>query len=440
MSLSKNTSKSSPSSIFKQIRYTIQADGVQMIIGFITSILLVRYLGPEGNGVLTKLTYSGNLLLAFASFQFFRGVPFLYQQFGSTPVQKWMSIGITITLISGIFIIILDSSTFHFISWSHNYGFNILLITYVMLALGQKCLESLIQVRLAFNKLWPIQWIASLFKLVSVLLLINIFSSLNSKLRLFFGVSMALIGYIPLLTIAFVYFKPKIKVGIPHQVFLQKAISFARSMWGITLISILINNLPLWSIEHHLGTSALGIYGLALTLSGIPFTLSLGFKKVFLPIIIQRFAANPQICWQLLRIHNTALFIMSVLAAFAGYYLIPSIFGSNFINSATLFPILLVWTCSLGIFTIIQSFYEAENELNRPFYYKLITAVGLGINLFYLPNYFGLTIHSIIYAIWGVLLVILIINDLKKRYNQSILNILIMNAEDWRIFRSFLFK
>ena len=43
-----------------------------MILGFITSVILVRYLGPEGNGYLTKLTYGGNLILAIASFQFFR--------------------------------------------------------------------------------------------------------------------------------------------------------------------------------------------------------------------------------------------------------------------------------------------------------------------------------------------------------------------------------
>ena len=62
-----------------------------MILGFITSVILVRYLGPEGNGYLTKLTYGGNLILAITSFQFFRGIPYLYEQFGSKATSQWVS-------------------------------------------------------------------------------------------------------------------------------------------------------------------------------------------------------------------------------------------------------------------------------------------------------------------------------------------------------------
>ncbi|MCB0603218.1 MAG: oligosaccharide flippase family protein [Saprospiraceae bacterium] len=423
-------------SILHQIRYTIQADGVQMILGFITSIILVRYLGPEGNGILTKLTYAGNLLLAFASFQFFRGVPYLYQQYGGLQVKQWLTLGIISTFLLGSLIVLLDAWTFHLFSWEHELIFNLLMVVYLMLALGQKCLDVFVQVRTAFRKLWLFQWLAATIKLGVAILLMVSFSFLFNHHRIYAGLTVALIGYIPLLLFAYLYFKPGIKLGLPSRKFLRNGFGYSGRMWGITLVSIVINNIPLWYIERKFDTATLGIYGLALTLSGLPFTFTLAYKKAILPFLLSHFKTDAAGCYRLIRLHNSTLMVIGVLGALAGHFLLPLVYGREFTQSAPLLVILLVWTAAIGLSTILQTIHEAENKLGQPLIYELVIAAGITLSLLAASPWTDLNRTAMIFSSWGILLAFLFLNGVRKQFHCSFTDLFLLSRQDIRYYRS----
>ena len=410
-------------SVFSQIRYSLQTDGVQMILGFITSVILVRYLGPEGNGYLTKLTYGGNLILAIASFQFFRGIPYLYEQFGSKATSQWVSWGIIGTFLISALIIFLDRRSIGFFTIDKFPMLNSLLLIYVLLALGQKCLEAYIQVHQAFRKLWTFQWIANVGKLLITLFIAIALTALVGTWHFFAGISAYLSGYFILLLIAWFVIHPRPRLGSPGRAFAEQAFHYAGSIWAINLLSILMINLPIWFIESDLTQDHLGVYGLALTLSGIPFTFSLSIKKVLLPYTIRLKHAYDENCLKVIRIHNSLLLAICVLGGILGYYLLPLIYGSAFKESAVLLPLLLVWTYFIGVSTILNTIFEARNELKLILAIYLLITCSMLLSLYLFHN--GMTSITIIFSANGILMGMLnifhVVNHSRNKFSQLFL-------------------
>ncbi|MCB0685737.1 MAG: hypothetical protein KDC53_04410 [Saprospiraceae bacterium] len=421
---------SSLKSVFSQIRYSLQTDGVQMILGFITSIILVRYLGPEGNGYLTKLTYSGNLILAIASFQFFRGIPYLYEQFGSKATSQWVTWGIMGTILISILIILLDRRSIGFFTFDNFPMLNCLLFIYVLFALGQKCLETYVQVHQSFRKWWTFQWIGNMGKLLITLFIAIKLTALTVNWQFFAGISSYLSGYLILLLIAWFTIHPKLRLGKPGRLFAQQAFHYAGSMWAINLLSILMINLPIWLIESTLAQDNLGVYGLALTLSGIPFTFTLSIKKVLLPYTIRVKHAYDDNCLRVIRIHNSVLLSICVIGGISGFYLLPLMYGSAFKESAVLLPILLVWTYFIGVSTILNTLFEARNELNLILAIYLIITCSILLSLYLFHN--GLASIAIIFSANGILMSMLNIYHVVYHTPNKLSQLFLFHKSDYK--------
>jgi len=430
MSLFSNSTDPSSPSIFRQIRYTIQADGVQMIIGFVTSILLVRYLGPEGNGALTKLTYGGNLLVAIASFQFFRGVPYLAHQFDSRSVRQWVSLGILFTMLLAFIFLSIDYFFLHLFTWENSLILNSTILLYLLLNIGQKSLESYIQVKRAFDQYWYFQWVAALVKLILVAGMYFGLRSLSAPHRTLAGILFSLTGYFVLIFLAGLRFNLSLKFNLPSKEFITRAFQFAGYIWGITLLSLVLINMNIWYIENYLTQDELGVFGLAISLSGVPFAFTLAIKKALLPYLIE-YDRTPSHYLSIIRLHNFALLLICILTGIAGFYLIPLVYGKSFTSASWLLPILLVWTYSNGVFNLLLSLYEGRNRLKWPFNIMLIITLGFYITSYWLLPDKTISILAITYAFWGVLSMLLMLYGTKSFFKISLRELLKIRISDF---------
>lgn len=106
-----------------------------------------------------------------------------------------------------------------------------------------------------------------------------------------------------------------------------------------------------------------------------------------------------------------------------GYYLLPLIYGSAFKESAVLLPLLLVWTYFIGVSTILNTIFEARNELKLILAIYLLITCSMLLSLYLFHN--GMTSITIIFSANGILMGMLnifhVVNHSRNKLSQFFL-------------------
>lgn len=157
---------------------------------------------------------------------------------------------------------------------------------------------------------------------------------------------------------------------------------------GIGHLSNIINfinyKLAIWVLAFYLDEAKVGIYALAGGLTQMLSFISNPLSQVLLPFLSSEDKAQRLKTFiQFSRVHFTIIFLMAIFGIIIAPFLIPLLYGNDFIEAVILFEIMIfpvVLSCQTRIF---GSFLLSDNKVNINLY---ATIIGLFLTVF--SNYF----------------------------------------------------
>ncbi len=177
-------------------------------------------------------------------------------------------------------------------------------------------------------------------------------------------------------------------------------------------------------IKYYLGETAVGLYAAAVKLSEIWYFIPAIICSSLFPAIINAKKTGEIIYKSRLKKLFVFLFSISVIISIpitiASFWITKTLYGMEYVNSASILQIYIWSGVGLFIMTGVNKYFMAENYLKSIFYYNLLAVVtNIILNLILIPQ-IGLT-----GAAWATLvsysvgpIIILIKHKLSNKYEK----------------------
>ncbi|WP_273447207.1 oligosaccharide flippase family protein [Neolewinella agarilytica] len=404
-------------SLVKNLAQTFGSKMIAIVLSFITSVFLTRLLGPEGRGVFAYISTNVMLLTMLMGFSMTRTMAY-FAASGSTEKGKnlKLGVGVAITLLS----ILLFSFIIYLLYWQESKVVNYLIpedyqTTILLLFLvGSFAYQS---VNNYLTGVWQGSKQFSVYnytvineRVISVAVFgaiwfFGLFSE-NEIIQNVFLTLLAIYGIDLLIKIFFFLKLTASKIGFSFLTFykdpslIKSVLAFGSVGMAANVLNFANRRLDIWFIEYYQGMQELGYYALSARLSDILLVVLTPALQVLLPYFnTYSEEKGLELLSFCTRIGFWGALIAFIVLILLGPYVIPLLYGAEFINS--IFPFQLL--CVGLFFMFVRNIYTVYNvAINQQKINLWGNAIGLLLTIVFdfllIPDYgvIGACIASII--------------------------------------------
>lgn len=417
-----------------QIITSVGTKFVVLFGSFIMSIILARYLGPEGKGIIASIFVIPNLLISIADLGIRQATAYHVGKKIYHPNIVFTAI-FKVWLITSIFSM-LFAIVYYSTGSSELYGWNLLLIPIITIPfmLMNKYTEGMLlglQQVLTINKKRLVGFVANLLFLFLFVVLLKLHVFGAALITLFVGVT----------TLAFSFYMLSNSVRFSREKepkiiskLIKKGIVYAVALFILNLnykIDIIF-------LERLSNSVEVGIYSIGVNLSELIWQIPAAMGMVLFSK-----SANSKLdmdavdrATRLLRISWVPIIIITVLFWVFAPLFVPFVYGEEFIRSSEVIRLLLPGVLAMVLFKILNADLAGRGfPLFALKVYVIALIINIVANLILIPAYGanGAAIGSTIsYSVGAILFSIAYYRKSKIKYTDMF----ILNKSDLKLVKS----
>ena len=340
-------------------------DMIVLLVGLLGGVLMARFWGPEGRGILTMIALIATTLFTISNLGLAEGSTYFISRYPEQTREYFYSI----FFLAGILGIgFLGIAYLSFDYWYRAYQsypaelFLLILPSSLFMLWGQTIRFSLLGLRKIkeFNLLNILQSLANLIPIVIVALLLNRSLKWYCVLYLVCIILVMLIGLNQILRIT------GLKGRIQRLYFIP-VLSYGVRLYPAVLVPLIRGRLDYFLIGYFLAPADLGIYSIAVLLSENLLRIPAAMQMALFPrVSADRTDSKYALTARLLRVSNFVEFILVLVIIALGYPVIWILFGKSFLPAYIPLIILLFARIPEGMNKIISSFFAGNNQPGIP--------------------------------------------------------------------------
>jgi O-antigen/teichoic acid export membrane protein len=353
----------------KELIKNILYKGLNVFLSFGITIVMVRLLGTEGNGVYSLFITNAAIITLVVSFSFNSGLVYYSAKKNFAPATLINS-SFLILLIQTVIIIIAEiifNSAFKIslfsdihsaeISfWGCFYLFSVLLNGYVSaIFTGNKWFDILNLLTAASNFIFLLIFGYLLLQnhgnsMAYTIFVIKIFISLTALQSVVYLIVL-------LKKINFTFYADILKFQELRLIFMYAGVAFFSN-----LFQFLAYRMDYWFVNIYRSKSELGLYALASKLNQVLWLLPMTIAAVIIPFTVASSEEIGEKVKTILRLQFSGYILMTVLLCILAPFFIPFIFGTGFSDAVYPFIILLPGVIIFTLTTILAAYFAGINR------------------------------------------------------------------------------
>lgn len=345
--------------------------GVNVILSFAITIILVRLLGTEGNGIYSLLIANVTIISLVISFSLNSGLSYFIAkaQFPIVAIFNTLIIItvfqiVTVVVLEQIFIALFGVSFFLDTSFP---GLTVWGSLYVLAVLLNGYFSAMFSGKKWFDHINIITVFINIFSLIlfGVLYFKNptiTFDHTIWILKIFIGISLAQALLSTCIFLIKIKYRPSsqlLSLGQTKQIIAYAGIAFFSN-----LFQFMAYRMDYWFIDFYWNKEELGLYALASKLGQVMWLLPMTIAAVIVPFTVTDTHQAEGKIKSLIRILLNGYILLAILLVFISPVLIPWIFGENFIGSVQPFLILLPGIVFFLMTTILAAYFAGIRRLD----------------------------------------------------------------------------
>jgi O-antigen/teichoic acid export membrane protein len=352
------------------------------------SVIVARWLGPEGLGSLAVLNTTIVLALSIGSLGLTSSNTYLIARDRTTLAPVWAN-AIVFSLFMGTVVAfavlgIAKSNPTLF----GGVGADLILIAVLSIPF-QFVLSLGLNVLLAMDRIRQLNFLdamAPALALLNASLVLVLWRS-NLKLLVTFNTGATVVLSAGMLwTIGRLIIRQQDRASFrPDGSLFKHAIRYGTKFYIPLMAAILIFRLDLLIVNHFRGAAEAGVYAVASQVANLLTMLPGVIAMLLFPRVASAQDPRGEFAIQVTR-HVTFVMLIMCGAAAAGAFLLPLIYGARFADATIQLLILLPGVCLIGIESVlVQHFAGTGLPLAIPIFWLITLAVSLGSNLALVP-------------------------------------------------------
>ncbi len=379
----------------KELIKNILYKGLNVFLSFGITIVLVRLLGTEGNGVYSLFITNTAIITLVVSFGFNSGLVYYSAKRIFSPVTLINS-SFLILLIQVIVIIIAEiifTSAFsislfsdihsaEMSFWGCFYLFSVLLNGYVSaIFTGNKWFDILNLLTAASNFIFLLIFGYLLLQghgnsMAYTIFIIKIFISLTALQSVVYLIVL-------LKKINFNFYADVLKFKELRLIFMYAGLAFFSNFF-----QFLAYRMDYWFINIYRSKDELGLYALASKLNQVLWLLPMTIAAVIIPFTVASSEEIAEKVKTILRLQFSGYVVLAVLLLVVSPFFIPFIFGIDFIDAVYPFIILLPGVIIFTLTTILAAYFAGINrqDINLKISFFCFFTIFIG-DLILVPKY-----------------------------------------------------
>jgi O-antigen/teichoic acid export membrane protein len=360
-----------------------------MLVGTVgASVIVARWLGPEGLGSLAVLNTTIVLALAIGSLGLTSANTYFIAKDRRSLAPVWAN-AIVFSLCGGTVVALAVVGLAKFTPALFG-GVSSDLILIAALSIPFQFLLSLgLNVLLAMDRIRQLNFMDAMAPALALFNAIVVLLILRSTLKVLVSFNTAatvVLSVVMLWTIGRLVARQKARMPFrPSGELFKSALRYGLKFFIPLVAAILIFRFDLLFVNHFRGAAETGVYAVASQVANLLTMLPGVIAMLLFPRVAAYQDPRGEFAIQVTRHVSFVMLIMCVVAA-AGSFLLPLIYGARFADSTIQLLILLPGVCLIGIESVlVQHFAGTGLPLAIPVFWLITLAVSLGLNLALVP-------------------------------------------------------
>ncbi|MBF0608607.1 MAG: oligosaccharide flippase family protein [Magnetococcales bacterium] len=385
-SKTKETLKSLAGSSIATFATTVIRFGLRLV----KNAIFTRALGPADRGIFNLLTTIPDLIVSFGNIGFGTGCMYLISD-RKYDIRKIVGNMLVFTVVAGLIMVVIGYVLFHFEGILQGNTatvqtlspFAFLIIPFVLLqTFGEDML-------LGSNKIHFLNKIRTLFSFIPIVLL-AVFWFLTGKpllsALLAWSISVVVVS---VSTIIYVSRQHDYKYGLSG-VYFKEALSYGGRGFFSIFAGVLVKRVDYLFVSSMLGTEALGLYGVSVSMAEIILSIPQALSLPFLPIRLGLAKKDAsELTPLVIRTVVFAMLLICLGVAVGGKLIVIVMFGKKFLNAYHPLLWLLPGMIALSIHDFLKSDMYSRNRPGLVSWAEgAAVTINIGMNYFYfIPTY-----------------------------------------------------
>jgi len=360
-----------------------------MLVGVVgSSVIVARWLGPEGLGSLAVLNTTIVLALSIGSLGLTSANTYFIARDRSTLAPVWAN-AIVFSLFGGTLVAVavlalakFDPAVFASVSGDLILVAAVSIPFQFLLSLGLNVLLAMDRIR----QLNLLDALAPAFALFNTIVVLVILRSHLKILVSFNTAATVVLSACMLWAIARLMARQKDRAAFrPDAKLFKGAISYGLKFYIPLMAATLIFRVDLLIVNHFRGAAEAGVYAVASQVANLLTMLPGVIAMLLFPRVASYQDPRGEFAIQVTR-HVSFVMLLMCVAAAAGSLLLPLIYGARFADATVQLLILLPGVCLIGIESVlVQHFTGTGLPAAIPIFWLITLAVSLGLNLGLVP-------------------------------------------------------
>jgi O-antigen/teichoic acid export membrane protein len=364
-----------------------------MLVGVIgSSVIVARWLGPEGFGTLAVLNATIALALQIGT----AGLPSANTYFIARDRESlgpvWAN-SVVFALVAGsllaVGVVLLDE-----IKPALFGGVTPTLLTVAALSIPFQMLTLLgLNVLLAMGRIGQLNLLDAVSPAFTLVNAIVVLTLLRAKLALLvsFNTAAAIVLSVGMLWVIWRMLtgQQARRAYRPSLRLLKEMLAYGLKFYTSIMASVVIFRADLLIVNHYRGAGEAGVYAVAAQVSFLLMLLPGVIAMLLFPRVASDQDARGEFAMRVTR-HTSFVMLVMCVAAAAGSFLLPLIYGPSFADATIQLLILLPGIYLVGIESVlVQHFTGIGLPVAIPFFWLVTLAVNVGLNLALVPAFGG---------------------------------------------------
>lgn len=380
----------------RELLKNILFKGINVLLSFAITVLMVRLLGTQGNGFYSLLIANTAIIALIISFSLNSGLTYYTAKKEFSPVALLNTI--IIILVIQLLIILIAERIFNAVFgfsfyvdiyfpglsfWGSIFLVALLLNGYITaFFMGNKWFDTLNTLTVITNIIFVIvlSYLAfqnNPFSFEHTVLILKVYISL-----IVFQTVLNLIILLKKMKLSFHF--SFLKLNECKRIFTYAGIAFFSNFF-----QFLAYRMDYWFIDFFRGKEELGLYALASKLNQVLWLVPITIAAVIIPFAVTASAELSHKVKIILRLLFNGYVLLGITLAIASPVLIPMIFGSSFYGAARPFIILLPGVIIFSITTVLAAYFAGINRLDINFKISFFCFLIIMTGDFFLVPQFG---------------------------------------------------
>lgn len=336
-----------------------------LFVGFFISIITTRILGVEGRGNFALILNTSSFLSILLNLSFGASIVHVIST-DKAPLRETInSVLALVLLLIGVCILLLTFFPFSkfdfFLPTNQSMFYNkcILIILFVT-SLSGIVFNSVLNAKKIFKSQQVVYfWIAPLTMVAYIVLYyFKLQFGIDFKTFITFYLFISSVSTISSIIIYFKLARPKFSFTFLNREQFKYILNLSFLAYAANFFQFLAYRMDFWFVQYYSGTKSLGIYSLSVNLAQMLWLLPQAVATIFLSYAgsgnsLQAIQQTNQLC----RLTLSILAVVTIGLACTIHFLIPFLYGVEFVDSAFLFQLLVIGIVPFCLTTIISSYF-----------------------------------------------------------------------------------